>query len=259
MKRYLKTWFIFTSRVTEIAFASRLGVVFFTLGKVFRFVFFLIFLLLLSSRIEDVAGYTLWEVILFYLTFNLIDTLTQFFFREVYKFRQYIITGNFDYILTKPLSPLFRSLLGGSDVLDLLVLVPLLIFIGYSFFMIGVTPIGIGLYILLVFNAFLIAMSLHIFVLALGVVTTEVDNAIWMIRDITQLGRIPVDIYREPLRLVLTFIIPVAAMITIPVQSAIGIFTLQGIGVAFLFSGVFLLLSLKSWNFALKKYTSASS
>lgn len=259
MKRYLSTWLLFTSRVTEIAFASRLGVVFFTLGKLLRFIFFLIFLLLLSTRIEEVAGYSLWEVILFYLTFNLIDILTQFFFREVYKFRQYIITGNFDYILTKPISPLFRSLLGGSDVLDLLTVFPLMLFIGYTFHMIGSSPMEISLYIMLVLNAFLIAGALHILVLALGVMTTEVDNAIWMIRDVTQLGRIPVDIYREPLSWILTFIVPVAAMITIPAQSAIGIFSLQGVGIAFLFSGGFLLLSLKAWSAALKQYTSASS
>lgn len=259
MKRYLKVWLVMTSRVTEVAFASRLGIVFFTLGKVLRFVFFLVFLFLISSRIQEVAGYTRWEIILFYLTFNLLDSLTQFLFREVYRFRTYIISGNFDYILTKPMSPLFRSLLGGSDALDLLILIPLSLFIMYAFLVLGSRLGEVLAFIFLFLNAMLIAAAFHIFVLSLGIITTEVDNAIWMFRDITQLGRIPVNIYREPLSWILTFVIPVAAMITIPAQSAIGLLTLQGLFVAFFFSLSFIMLSLVSWRYALSKYASASS
>lgn len=259
MKRYLKVWLTMTGRVTEVAFASRLGIIFFTLGKILSFVFFLIFLLLLSSRIQEVAGYSLWEIILFYLTFNLIDSLSRFLFREVYRFRSYIVSGNFDYILTKPISPLFRSLLGGSDVLDLLVIIPLVLFLGYTFFILESTFVEVISFVFLFINAMVIAAAFHIFVLALGVITTEVDNAIWMFRDITQLGRIPVNIYKEPLSWILTFIIPVAAMITIPSQAAIGLLTPQTLTVAFFFSIGFMLISLLSWRYALTKYASASS
>lgn len=260
MKKYFKLWLTITGRTTQIAFASRLGVVLFTFGKIIRFLFFLVFLFLLTSKTKSVAGYTIWQIILFFVTFNLVDIIAQFLWRDVYRFRSYIVSGNFDLFLSKPISPLLRSLFGGSDILDLITLIPLLGFLFYVVSQLGnVTLFHTILYLLLVCNALLIALALHIFVLALGVVTTEVDNAIWMIREITQLGRIPVNVYPKPVSLFFTYVLPVAAMITFPAQALLGILSWQGVIVSFLFSGVLLLLSLKSWNSALKQYASASS
>lgn len=260
MKKYLYLWFKVTTQLTQIAFASRLGVVLFTLGKIIRFIFFIVFLYLLISRTKLIAGFSLWQVMMFFLTFNLIDIISQFLWRDVYRFRSYIVSGNFDMVLTKPLSPLLRSLFGGSDILDLITLGPLGIFIGYVISHIGHITLGeIILYILMVINGLVTAMSMHILVLALGIVTTEVDNAIWMFRELTQLGRLPLQIYPKPLTLVFTFILPVAAMITLPTHAILGILTPSGVMIAFGFSIGLLALSLYAWRGALKRYSSASS
>lgn len=260
MKKYIYLWFKVTSQLTQIAFASRLGVVLFTLGKIIRFVFFIVFLYLLISRTQLIAGFTLWQVMMFFLTFNLIDIISQFLWRDVYRFRSYIISGNFDMVLTKPLSPLLRSLFGGSDILDLITLIPLGIFIGYVLQQIGtVTPMQIILYVLMVCNGLVIAMSLHILVLSLGIITTEVDNAIWMFRELTQLGRLPLQIYPKPLTIVFTFILPVAAMITLPTQAILGLLSSLGVVISLGFSIMLLCLSLYAWRGALKRYSSASS
>ena len=98
MKKYITLWLITTGRATQVALASRLGAVLFTLGKILRFLFFLIFLILLTTRTKSLAGYSLWQVIFVFLTFNLVDILAQFFLREVYRFRSQIVSGSFDYI-----------------------------------------------------------------------------------------------------------------------------------------------------------------
>lgn len=260
MKKYLKLWLVMTSRITQIAFASRFGVIFFTFGKIVRFVFFLFFLLLLVGKTKSIAGYTFWEVILLFLTFNMVDIISQFLFREVYRFRSYIVSGSFDYLLTKPVSPLLRSLFGGSDILDLITLFPLVGFLIYTITKLGtVTITGVLLYILLLANALIIMLAFHIFVLGLGVLVTEVDNAIWIFRELTALGRVPIAVYREPLSWVLTFIVPVGIMITFPVHAALGILSFQAIIVAFLISGILFFGSLRFWRYALKQYSSASS
>lgn len=260
MEKYIKLWVVMTSRVTQVAFASRFGVIFFTLGKIVRFLIFLLFLVLLVSKTKTLVGYTVWQVILFFITFNFVDIIAQFFLREVYRFRSYIVSGNFDYTLIKPLSPLFRSLFGGSDILDLVTLLPLSVFLFYTVGKIGpVTGVEIFLYILLVVNALIISIAFHIFVLGLGVITTEVDNAIWMFREITALGRIPVAVYREPVSWILTFILPVAVMISFPTQALLGLLTTDGIVLSFVFSGVLLSISFWFWKYSLRHYGSASS
>jgi len=260
LKKYFHIWWVLTNHATQIALASKFGAILFILGKLLRIAFFLIFLVIILSKTNAVAGYTLWQMVLFYATFNLVDNLTQFLLREVYRFRGYVISGNFDYMLTKPQSPLLRSLFGGSDILDLIPLGITVLFIGYTATQLGdITLFPVLLYVLLIVNALLIALAFHICVLALGVLTTEVDNAIWIFRELTQLGRIPVEIYREPVSFILTFVVPVAVMISFPAQALMGVLAIQWILLAFLFSGIVLFLSYRFWQYALRQYASASS
>ncbi len=258
--KQIKIWWMLTLNASQIAFTSRFGALLFIIGKVLRFGFFFLFLLLIGERTTSIAGYSLWEIIFFFATFNLIDTLPQFFFREVYRFRYYIIRGDFDFILIKPLPALFRTLLGGSDVLDLVMLVMSLGFIFFSAqHMEGIAASGIFFYIVLILNALVISTAFHIFVLGLGLFSTAVDNTLWMYRDLTQLGRLPVDIYTEPLRGFITFIIPVGIMMTFPPKALLGVLSPQLVLISIAVAATFLLLSILFWKKALKNYTSASS
>jgi len=94
----------------QIFFVSRIGAALFLAGKVIRFLFFFGFLLMIFSGTKALSGYNFFEVGLFYMTFNFIDSTTQMLFREVYRFRYYIVSGNFDMLLLKPINVLFRSL-----------------------------------------------------------------------------------------------------------------------------------------------------
>ncbi len=260
MKRYFILWWLFGIKSAKIAFQSRFGAGLLILGKILRFSLFLFFILLIASNTKTIVGYSLWQVVLFFATFNVVDILAQIFLREVYHFRKYVVSGDFDYFLAKPLSPLFRSLMGGSDILDLpmLALAGLLLFIAAS--QIGnITLINSLIYILLIVNSLVIALSFHIFVLAICVMTTEIDNMLWAYRDLTQLGKMPIDIFREPLRGFLTFVLPVGITMTYPAKALMGLLSFSSMSIAFGISTVFLLVSVWSWQYALRRYSSASS
>src|SRR3989344_9666401 len=147
--KYFRVWWLMTSHSIQMFFFYRLGAVLFLSGKILRFIFFLGFLMLLLGKTKVLAGYNFYEVLLFYFTFNFIDSATQMLFREVYRFRYYIVSGNFDMILVKPVNALFRSLLGWTDILDFLTLGPFILIIGYTLFKIpGITLIAIISYII---------------------------------------------------------------------------------------------------------------
>jgi ABC-2 type transport system permease protein len=78
-------------------------------------------------------------------------------------------------------------------------------------------------------------------------------------KDITSLGRLPVDIYKQPLQMFLTYMIPVGIMVTLPAKAAMGIVGLWGVISAFVVGIISIIIALKFWNYALTKYTSASS
>src|SRR5690349_684425 len=103
LQYYLKIWWILTLISSQIAFQSRFGAIIFLIGKLLRFIFFLFFLFILTSKTKAVVGYSFWQIVFFYATFNLLDALPQFVFRNVYRFRQQILNGYFDYVLLKPL------------------------------------------------------------------------------------------------------------------------------------------------------------
>ncbi len=260
MKRYFTIWIRSTTAYLQVNFASRLGVVLFTTGKLLRFSFFLIFLFLVLGRTNTLAGYSLWEIVFFFATFNLIDIIPQMFLRSVYSFKSQVVSGNFDFYLAQPVSPLFRALFSAADMIDLPML---LISIGFIFYsgthLSNFTVEGIFLYVLLVLNALLIAFSFHIFVLSVGVATTEVDNTIMLYRDLTQMGRVPITIYQEGVSFLLTFVIPVGIMMTFPVEALMGSLSVQFLIISFTIGVIFLLLSLLAWRQGVKNYSSASS
>lgn len=260
MKRYLKIWWIFTMGSFQIQMNIRWGLGLFLLAKVLRFATFIFFLVILLKQTKSLAGYNLDQIILFFLSFNLVDVLSQLTFREVYRFRPKVLSGTFDFYLIKPISPLFRSLFSGADILDFITLIPLIWAIIYFINKMHLTASSnLLIYLMMLSLGFLIATACHILVLSLGILTTEVDNAIMLYRDIVGLGRMPVDIYMEPVRSLLTFVIPVAVMMTFPAKALMGLLSFHFFFYAVIFTFLLLFLSLKSWNFALKKYSSASS
>jgi len=258
--RYLHLWGKLTANSFAVSLASRFSAFLFLFGKVMRFGFVILFIIILLTKTQTLAGYQLHQVLFFFLTFNVIDTGTQLFFREAYRFRPLVISGDFDLVLVKPMNPLFRALAGGADPLDLVMLIPyigLLIYVGN---MLGkASAIHVLLYILLLLNGFVIATGFHILVLALTILTAEIDHAIMIYRDLTSMGRVPVDIYREPLRGVITFVVPVGIMMTFPAKAMLGLLAPKAIILSFVIGFVFVLLCLRIWNYALTRYASASS
>lgn len=260
MRKYLNVWWLYTINSFQTQLNVRWGLLLFLIAKILRFAMYILFIVVLLSKTRLLAGYSLDQMILFFLSFNLVDMLAQLILREVYRFRAQIISGNFDFYLMKPVSPLFRSLFGGPDLLDFITLIPLIWAIIFFINKLGLLHLfTLTSYILMILVGFSIALSFHILVLALAVVTTEIDNAVMLYRDIMAMGRMPIDIYKEPIRGFLTFIIPVGITMSFPAKTLLGLLSPSLIIYSVVFAIILFYLSIKSWQYALKKYSSASS
>lgn len=259
IKRYLKVWWLMSKNSFITYLQSRAGALIFLTGKTLRFLFFIVFLFYIIKNTGSLAGYSLNQALFFFITFNVVDVSAQFLFREVYRFRPLIITGNFDLVLVKPINALFRSLMGGADLYDLITLPPLIFAVHYLGSQLNPSLLHTTYYILLLLNGLLIAAAFHIAVISLGIITLEIDHSIMIYRDVISLGRLPIDIYKEPLRGVLTFLIPVGIMVSFPAKAIMGLITSTGVFLSFVLGGVLFFTSLRFWNYALKQYTSASS
>jgi len=149
--------------------------------------------------------------------------------------------------------------MGGADVLDLITIPPLVVAIILAGRTLNPSILHSAYYIVLIFNSLVLATAFHIAVLSLGIITLEIDHTIMIYRDLTNLGRFPVDIYKEPLKGILTYLVPVGIMITLPAKAFIGLVSFKGILVSFALGILAISIALRFWDFALTKYTSASS
>ena len=241
--------------------STRMASLGFLAGKLVRFTFFLVFLSAIFQTMPHLNGYTLPEVVLFFMTFNLVDVLAQFFFRGIYGIKGMIRDGDFDKILAQPINPLFRVSFETVDVLDLLTLIPIFAVTCWTLSSLpgSQTLSRFFLYIVLVGNGVVIAYAIHVLVAALAVSTQELDNTIWVYRDLMTLGRFPVNVYAETVRMILIYLVPVAVMTSFPAQAALGLLSSTGVTLALAMAALFLGLSRLAWRCALGRYTSVSS
>ena len=248
-----------TTNSFETIIASRFGMVIFIFGKLFKLVLFLGFIYFLFEGTKSILGYGKYQTLLFLMTFTFLGQVGQMLFREVYRFRSKLLSGEFDFDLLRPIHPLLRNMAGGFDLMDLITMPVIVYVLLIVLSNLQFSPAQLALYILLLANGFLVMMAVHVLVVALGIVTTEVDHIVMAYRDIETMGRFPVDIYREPLRQVLTFAIPVGLMFTIPAKALLGLLSWPVIVMAFALGLASIYLSLRFWNYAVRKYSSASS
>src|SRR5690349_18500737 len=108
--RNLRIFWLFSTFSLKTTLQTPIGAIFFFLGKLLRFAMYFFFVSYLLSHSKLLAGYNLNQTLVFFLTFNVIDTFAQLLFREVYRFRPLVVNGELDAILLKPYHPFMRVL-----------------------------------------------------------------------------------------------------------------------------------------------------
>lgn len=259
-RKYGRIWLRTASMAMQAQLTYRLGSFGFLLGKMIRLLFFFAFIMAVFGRVSTVAGYTLVETALFFLTFNVVDMTAQIFFRGVYGARRTVTEGDFDFYLVQPCSPLFRMVCSSVDFLDVITLLPVLVMVGMVFA--RLPPLGwtrYAAYGLLTVNGVALVFSVHVLVAGLAVRTQELENAIWIYRDVMFMGKFPVDVYARPVRWALTFGVPIAVMTTFPAKALLGVLSPAWTAYALALTAAALALSGWFWRDSVARYTSSSS
>jgi ABC-2 type transport system permease protein len=259
IKKIGKIYWLLSLYAIESAIATRWAMAIFIFGKLFRMGVFLFFTLFLFRGTGGVLNYSQNESLLFVVYFYFVSAAAQMFFREAYRFRPRLISGEFDYDLIRPVHPVLRCLLGGFDLHDLLTLPFLALALGKAVALFSFGAGEIALLFLLTINAIVGLFAFHLLFAAWMIIFPDVDHGLMMYRDLETMGRFPVDIYREPLKTALTFVFPVGLAFTLPVKSFLGLVSWPVVLFSFMIGVAMLTVGFKFWDFAVKKYSSASS
>jgi len=114
-------------------------------------------------------------------------------------------------------------------------------------------------FILLTVSGALIIYSLWIVLIALTFWFTKFDNNVTILQALLDAGRYPVTVYPVWLRILITFVIPIAVATTVPLQGLRGELTFLRVIMFFFIGIISFLVASQIWKAGLKQYSGASS
>jgi len=122
-----------------------------------------------------------------------------------------------------------------------------------------ITPLQILIFILLAISGMIIIYSLWIVLIALTFWFTKFDNNVTIMQALLDSGRYPVSVYPVWLRIIVTYIIPIAVATTIPLQALRGDLNFSRILIYASIGIISFLVASRVWKAGLKRYSGASS
>jgi ABC-2 type transport system permease protein len=222
----------------------------------------LLSLSIIFSNTETIGGWGFGELIALLGVFRLVHTLMiALIWPNTEKFNQSIRDGSMDYTLLQPINSMFLVTFSRITVWRAwdLVLAAILIIVGINLSGDTTTPFHILTFILLTISGAIVIYSLWIVLIALTFWFTKFDNNVTILQALLDAGRYPVTVYPVWLRILVTFIIPIAVATTIPLQALRGELSLPRVLLFIVIGVVSFLVASQVWKRGLKQYSGASS
>jgi ABC-2 type transport system permease protein len=222
----------------------------------------LLSLSIIFSNTETIGGWGLGELIALLGVFRLVNTLMiALIWPNTEKFNQSIRDGSMDYTLLQPINSMFLVTFSRITVWRVwdLILAIVLIVVGVSMSGEIATPLNILTFILLTVSGAIVIYSLWIVLIALTFWFTKFDNNVTILSALMDAGRYPVTVYPVWLRIIVTFIIPIAVATTIPLQGLRGDLDLGRVLMFVAIGVISFLIASQVWKRGLKQYSGASS
>jgi len=177
------------------------------------------------------------------------------------KFNASVRDGSMDYTLLQPANSLFMvsfSRIVLWRIWDLALGITL-IAVGVSMSGGSATLMSLGSFIVLLFTGMLVIYSLWIVLVSATFWFVKFDNNVTILQALLDSGRYPATIYPPWLRLIVTFLVPIAVATTVPLQGLRGDLTAGQVGLFVLIGAAAYLIAQQVWKAGVKQYSGASS
>ncbi len=217
---------------------------------------------IIFSNTTQLAGWGIGEMIALMGVFRLVNMLmASLIWPNTEKFNTSIRDGSLDYTLLLPVNSLFLTTFSRMVIWRAwdLVLATALIVVGVNMSGGGATPLRLLSFMLLTGTGAMIIYSLWIVMIAATFWFVKFDNNVTILQALLDAGRYPANVYPVWLRMIVTFVVPIAVATTVPLQALRGELTFLQI---LLYLGVSLaafVVASRIWKAGMKKYSGASS
>lgn len=217
---------------------------------------------IIFNNTDTLGGWGIGELIALLGVFRLVNTLMiALVWPNTEKFNQSIRDGSMDYTILQPANSMFLVTFSRITVWrfwDLLLAI-ILIVVGINMSGDFINVSQMLAFILLALSGIIVIYSLWIVLIALTFWFTKFDNNVTILQALLDAGRYPASVYPVWLRVIVTFIIPIAVATTIPLQALRGELGFTQVLVFFLIGIASFFIASQIWRAGLKRYSGASS
>jgi ABC-2 type transport system permease protein len=222
----------------------------------------LISLQIIFNNTSDLSGWGMGELIALLGVWRLANMMmSALIWPNTERFNASVRDGSFDYSLLQPVNSQFLVSFTRIVVWRVweLLLAGILVSVGISMSHSLVTPFSIISFLVLTVTGGLVLYSLWIVLIAFTFWFVRFDNNVTILQALMDAGRYPATIYPAWLRLIVTFIIPIAVATTVPLQALRGDLGPSQVAMFIGISAASLLISSQVWRAGVKRYSGASA
>lgn len=169
--------------------------------------------------------------------------------------------GTLDYVLLKPAD---SQLLVSVQRVSLWAIFDMALGLGVIVFAlrqagVSIDLVGLLAALLTLINGTLIVYSFYMMLATCAFWFIKIENILVIFQSMYQAGRWPVGIYPPALRIILTFLVPVAFAVTVPAEALVGRMSWNGLILSTAVAAMLLLLARWFWRFGIRHYAGASA
>jgi ABC-2 type transport system permease protein len=217
---------------------------------------------IIFSNTQSLAGWQFGELVALLGVFRLVNAfMAALIWPNTEKFNTSIRDGTLDYTLILPANSMFLVTFSRMVIWRVwdLALGAVLIFVGIRMSGGTPTPFNLFSFLLLAGTGSVILYSLWIVLISTTFWFVKFDNNVNILQALLDTGRYPATVYPAWLRLIVTFIIPVAVATTVPMQALRGDLSLSQIVLFLGVSAASFLVAAQIWRLGIRHYSGASS
>lgn len=223
--------------------------------------FFVLILMVVFSRTKTVAGWNRGDAFVLAATCFLMNSVAMALTMSLMEIPQQVRQGTLDFVLTKPVNSQFWVSLRrfNFDQIGTFLAGTAMVVIGVAQSGAHPGPLQWIAYMALLFSSLILYYAFSLCLMTLGIWWVRVEN-LWVLGEsVMQVARFPVDIFGPQTVRVLTFVLPLAFLSTVPSRQLVQRLDWQMVGLGLIWATAALTVASLFWRFALRSYASASS
>ncbi|MFC1465108.1 MAG: ABC transporter permease [Candidatus Brachytrichaceae bacterium NZ_4S206] len=219
-------------------------------------------LAIIFSNTTSIAGWTFGDLLALSGMWRLLNAFMQaVVFPNTEKFNRGIREGTLDYTLLQPANSQFMVSFSRVAIWNLwnVGLALATITVGLLISESRPSPLNVVVFLALTASGGMVIYSLWIVLIALTFWFTKFDNNVTLLSALADTGRFPATVYPIWLRVIVTFVIPIAIATTVPLQALRGDLPWWQIVLALSAGVLAFFLSSRLWQAGVKRYSGASA